>query len=134
METAQITVFVLAAVNLITLGAAVFLGLRVRRLERQVVKPAATRVPNPQPPARREKFAVSLQNASLKGLLAGGTGDRDVPEKYQYATALAERGLEAEEIATILHLPKHEAEQVVGLARLAKGRGESLPGQNALRR
>lgn len=43
------------------------------------------------------------------------------PERYQFVRSMANNGLDAEEIATILSISTHEAEQLVNLSKLADG-------------
>ena len=45
----------------------------------------------------------------------------NVPERYHYVRSLAEKGMEASEIAAILSISTREAEQLVNLSRLASG-------------
>lgn len=42
------------------------------------------------------------------------------PEKYKYAQSLAEKGMSAEEIGSILTMSPHEATQLISLTRLAQ--------------
>ena len=44
------------------------------------------------------------------------------PERYRYVHRLAENGLDAEQVASVLAISSHEARQLVSLARLAAGR------------
>jgi len=46
----------------------------------------------------------------------------EVPEKYRHVAQLERSGLGADEIAEILDVSKDEAEQMLSLARLSKGR------------
>lgn len=41
------------------------------------------------------------------------------PEKYQYIISLTQKGMKAEEIASILSISEHEARQLVSLARIS---------------
>jgi hypothetical protein len=41
------------------------------------------------------------------------------PERYRYVHSLAESGMSSQEIATVLSISIHEAEQLVNLSRLA---------------
>lgn len=41
------------------------------------------------------------------------------PEKYQYIISLTQKGMQAEEIATILSISEHEARQLVSLAKIS---------------
>lgn len=41
------------------------------------------------------------------------------PEKYQYIYALTEKGMDADEIASVLSISRHEATQLVTLAQIA---------------
>lgn len=45
----------------------------------------------------------------------------NTPERYNYIHSLAEKGLSAEEIASILTISTHEARQLVSLAKIAQG-------------
>ncbi|MDJ0622683.1 MAG: hypothetical protein QNJ17_06940 [Desulfocapsaceae bacterium] len=42
------------------------------------------------------------------------------PEKYQYVHSLAQKGINASDIATILTISPHEADQLVNLANLSR--------------
>lgn len=58
-----------------------------------------------------------------------GLGRSGAPERYLYVRSLAQNGMEAKEIATILSISTHEAEQLVNLSRLAQpptASGDSL--------
>ena len=46
---------------------------------------------------------------------AGGS----VPEKYRYIHSLTEKGMSSEEIASVLTISKHEADQLVSLSKLS---------------
>ncbi|MDK9707964.1 MAG: hypothetical protein OEL83_13020 [Desulforhopalus sp.] len=46
---------------------------------------------------------------------------RNTPERYSYIHSLAEKGLSVEEIAQVLTISTHEANQVMTLAKIAQG-------------
>ncbi len=58
-----------------------------------------------------QKPRTSVQTTSKKNL---------VPEKYLYAQSLAEKGMSAEEIGSILTMSPHEADQLISLSRIAQ--------------
>lgn len=62
------------------------------------------------------QLTTRLQTArgSVKGL-----GQCTTPEKYQYIYTLTEKGMNADEIASVLSISRHEATQLVSLARIA---------------
>lgn len=43
----------------------------------------------------------------------------NTPEKYQYIISLTQKGMKAEEIASILSISEHEARQLVSLAKIS---------------
>lgn len=67
-------------------------------------------------------FGDSLLQASLKQRLQTGADWRPPPEKYGYAAALADQGMDAEGIAAVLQFPIEAAQQIVTLKRAARGR------------
>jgi hypothetical protein len=46
---------------------------------------------------------------------------RNSPERYTFIHSLAEKGLSADEIASILTISTHEARQLVALSKIAQG-------------
>lgn len=71
-------------------------------------------------------FQDDLQNAELtmklqQPRLSAQYGNRSTttPERYLYVRSLAEKGMSAEEIASILKISIHEAQQLVNLSKLA---------------
>ena len=65
-------------------------------------------------------FSARLQQAEISGRLQTGVVHRGVPDKYRYATALAEQGLATADIAQALHMAPQEVEQAARLAQMAR--------------
>ncbi len=56
---------------------------------------------------------LQTQRVSLQGQEKTTT-----PEKYQYILSLTEKGMDADDISSLLSISRHEAEQLVNLAQL----------------
>ncbi len=112
---------------LLTIGCSLVLALRVRRLKRdlnccrtalrqretaETIEPATEKKP-------ATDFSGSLLQATLKQRLQNGPDWRQPPEKYRYAAALAEQGMDAHGIAAVLRFPLEEAQQLIALKRAA---------------
>ncbi len=85
----------------------------------EAAKPGAEKIvpkAKPQP----ADFNDSLHQATLKQRLEKGPDWRQPPEKYRYAAALADQGMDAEGIATVLQFPIEAAEQIIALKRAAQ--------------
>ncbi len=63
------------------------------------------------------ELTTKLQKPRLNGSSydAGGSA----PEKYRYIHSLTEKGMSSEEIASVLTISEHEADQLVSLSKLA---------------
>lgn len=73
------------------------------------------------------KFQNSLQVAELSTQLQAPRTSAQTtpkksfaPEKYKYAQSLAEKGMSAEEIGSILTMSSHETNQLISLSRIAQ--------------
>ncbi|WP_143165910.1 hypothetical protein [Desulfofustis glycolicus] len=71
-------------------------------------------------------FAADLNQAELTTKLQyprlrdyGAIAERTAPERYRYAHRLSQNGMEAEQIASMLTISQHEAQQLVHLSRLS---------------
>lgn len=111
---------------LITSGCSLALALQMRRLKKTLASSRAelTKRATVESNESKEKkatadFSDSLMQASLKQRLQNAPDWRQPPEKYRYAAALAEQGMDAEGIAAVLHFPLEEAEQLIALKRAA---------------
>jgi ATP/maltotriose-dependent transcriptional regulator MalT len=71
-----------------------------------------------------KEFQDSLDQAEIttrlqKSRLSMQEQDMPAPERYRYVHSLAASGMSSQEIASVLSISIHEAEQLVNLARLA---------------
>ncbi len=70
-------------------------------------------------------FTADLNQAALAArfqprlLDHGAIAERTAPERYRYAQRLSEEGMEADQLASLLALSRHEAEQLVRLSRIS---------------
>lgn len=78
---------------------------------------------------RVKEFQNSLGEAELTTRLQqsrmnaeDGNSSGTTPEKYRYIRSLHEKGMDAEEIASILGISSQEADQLVALAEIARDR------------
>ncbi|MEZ4483715.1 MAG: hypothetical protein R2864_03685 [Syntrophotaleaceae bacterium] len=141
MMSVPLTQTLLLGSALLTTGCSLVLALRVRRLKRQLgccrtelrqreaaetVEPEIRKTPAPD-------FSGSLQQATLKQRLLNGPDWRQPLEKYRYASALAEQGMDASGIAAVLQFPLEEAQQLIALKRAAQAQqnrtGTEKPGK-----
>ncbi len=67
-----------------------------------------------------DQFAATLEQADIRHRLRQGSASGPVPERYRFASTLAQRGLSAGEIAQILKIPTGETEQLLKLARMTQ--------------
>lgn len=113
---------------LLTTGCSLVLALRVRRLKSKLnccrtelsqLKTAETGEPVTEAKPATD-FSGSLLQATLKQRLQDGPDWRQPPEKYRYAAALAEQGMDASGIAKVLQFPLEEAQQLIALKRAAQ--------------
>ncbi|MEZ4598780.1 MAG: hypothetical protein R2940_03205 [Syntrophotaleaceae bacterium] len=96
--------------------------LQIRKLRRTLQKDSQDRAGGEKAQTRQGEFQSSLLEATLKSRLESSSNWRRTPEKYRYASALAEQGANAERIAELLQLPLAEVQQLIAL-RKAKGGG-----------
>lgn len=87
-------------------------------LERVEVLEARVSAPAGEP---RRVFVANLEEAQVKARLEVSGGQ--APEKYRYVASMAARGMSPSEIAEVLKISPREAEQLVSLARVARGGG-----------
>ena len=82
---------------------------RINRLEDHQMRP---HVPQEMPRASipQEDLVSRLQSAPRSG---------DAPNRYRHVASLAQQGMDAEQIAEILHISTAEASQLMSLSRLA---------------
>lgn len=66
------------------------------------------------------ELTTKLQQPRLGGVSTSARQHHS-PEKYGFIHSLAERGMSAEEIASILAISAHEARQLLTLAKIGKG-------------
>ncbi|OEU52298.1 MAG: hypothetical protein BA871_02135 [Desulfuromonadales bacterium C00003096] len=117
--------------TLITTGCSLALALQLRRTKKNLTQCRAelTRIASasapdvttePQEKPRTADFNDSLLHATLKQRLQKGPEWRQTPEKYRYAAALADQGMNAEGIAAVLQFPIEAAQQLIALKRAAQ--------------
>ena len=80
----------------------------------------ATESAEAQTKSRAADFNNSLLHATLKQRLHNGPEVRQTPEKYRYASALADQGMDAKSIAAVLQFPIEAARQLIALKRAAQ--------------
>lgn len=68
---------------------------------------------------REAELTTKLQKPRLDSLNQGA--DSSAPDKYRYFQTLAQKDMSVEEIASILSISTHEAEQLISLSKLAEG-------------
>ncbi len=113
---------------LVLAGALLWSLLRLRQLKTALRNCPAVPPPNPeQPPAAPPRpsgetgdFAESLQQAGLRQRLQSRPDWRQPPEKYRYAAALADQGMDAEKIAEVLQFPPEAAQQLIALKQAGR--------------
>ncbi|MBE0583502.1 MAG: hypothetical protein IH612_07010 [Desulfofustis sp.] len=126
-----LTALVLTVLLLITTAGLLWQQYRYRRLrthyrsvveERDQVLAATARHSGQEPTA----FAADLNQAELTTRFQyprprdyGAIAERTAPERYRYAHRLSRKGMEAEQIASLLTISRHEAQQLVHLSRLS---------------
>jgi hypothetical protein len=117
--------------TLITTSCSLALALQLRRVKKKLTQCRAelTRIASasasdesiePQKQAPTADFNDSLQQATLKQRLQKGPEWRQTPEKYRYAAALADQGMNAEGIAAVLQFPVEAVQQLIALKRAAQ--------------
>jgi len=118
----------------ITLGASIYYRRKAASLSRKLsvaLEKLATAHADLQNKDQRYKetveFQKNLSEAELTTRLQQprltaqhSLGRVSAPERYLYIRSLAQNGMNAKEIATILSISTQEAEQLVNLARLAQ--------------
>jgi DNA-binding NarL/FixJ family response regulator len=82
---------------------------RINRLEDHQMRLQPARE-MPRAPAAPDDLVSRLQNAPSTG---------DAPNRYRHVAALAQQGMDAGQIAEILHISEAEASQLMSLSRLA---------------
>ena len=90
---------------------------RLAGLERQI---AASRQQGPARSASGAPFAERLQQVDLRRHQQGGVRSERLVERYRLVGAMARRGLPAEEICGLLHIPRSETEQLLKLAQVGR--------------
>jgi hypothetical protein len=65
----------------------------------------------------RAEMATRFQYPRLRDY--GAIAERTAPERYRYAHRLSRNGMEADQIASLLTISRHEAQQLVHLSRLS---------------
>ncbi len=117
--------------TLIATGCSLALALQLRRMKKNLFLCRAeltsmasasppTEAAEPQEKPRPADFTDSLLQATLKQRLQKGPDWRQPPEKYRYAAALADQGMDAEGIAAVLQFPIEAAQQLIALKRAAQ--------------
>lgn len=117
--------------TLIATGCSLALALQLRRVKKKLsqcrteLSHLTSDQDSAQPLEPKEKpqhqdFTESLEQATLKHRLQKGPDRRQPPEKYRYAAALADQGMDAEGIATVLQFPIEAAQQLIALKRAAQ--------------
>ncbi len=117
--------------TLITAACSLALALQLRRIKTKLTQcrteltriasaSAPDEITEPQEKPRTPDFNDSLLQATLKQRLQNGPEWRQPPEKYGYAAALADQGMDAEGIAAVLQFPIEAAQQLIALKRAAQ--------------
>ncbi len=133
MTLSALPLILLLVSILILVACLLALILQLRRLKKELHRclaekalgaPKAASAPPETADSRGPavNFDDSLMQASLKQRLQTGADWRPPPEKYGYAAALADQGMDAEGIAAVLQFPLEAAQQIVTLKRAARGR------------
>jgi len=112
---------------LLTSGCSLALALQKRRLKKELTccraeltRKADVEESNSEPQQPAVEFSDSLLQATLMQRLQNGSERRQPPDKYRYAAALAEQGMDAKGIASVLQFPLEEAIQLIALKRAAQ--------------
>ncbi|MDR3630073.1 MAG: hypothetical protein P4L42_07040 [Desulfocapsaceae bacterium] len=71
------------------------------------------------------ELTTRLQKSRLSA--QGHTHSMSPPERYRYVHSLAANGMSSQEIASVLSISIHEADQLVNLSRLAQTRLSQVP-------
>ena len=96
--------------------------LTINRISPSQKEPAA----EPQAPQEAEDrggdFAREYREAEIRASLQTAGATRTSPtEKYKYVACMADKGLDADDLAHSFGISSYEAEQLVNLSRLANG-------------
>lgn len=128
-----LTIGILTSLLLATGGGLLWQFYRYRKLHSAYRSVLAEQDQSETGPSRRTghvhssaTFAADLNQAELTTKLQyprlrdyGAIAERTAPERYRYAHRLSQNGMEAEQIASMLTISHHEAEQLVHLSRLS---------------
>lgn len=68
----------------------------------------------------QEMPRASMPQEDLVSRLQSAPRSGDAPNRYRHVASLAQQGMEAEQIAEILHISVSEASQLMSLSRLAQ--------------
>jgi len=116
---------------LIATGCSLTLALQLRRVKKKLSQcraelthltsdPDPAKIIEPREKPRSKNFTESLEQATLRQRLEKGPDWRQTPEKYRYAAALADQGMDAAGIAMVLQFPVEAAQQLIALKRAAQ--------------
>ena len=121
---------ILAVLCLFTLGSVFLCGLslllyfhgssRMKELQKEL-EALSRRVQSVEHISSKRENKKTLNEAALKSRYEKITATKTIPEKYRHIAQLEKSGIGAKEIADILDVSQNEAEQMISLARLAKG-------------
>ncbi len=64
------------------------------------------------------ELTTNFQKPRLNGQNSAKSGSP--PEKYRYLQSLAQKGMPADEIASVLAISTHEAQQLITLSKIAR--------------
>jgi anion-transporting ArsA/GET3 family ATPase len=121
--------------TLIATGCSLILTLQLRRMKKRLFQcrtelthmtsdadstDGRAETTEPQEKPQTADFMDSLLQATLKQRLQKGPEWRQPPEKYRYAAALADQGMDAKGIAAVLQFPIEAAQQLIALKRAAQ--------------
>ncbi|MFO7831294.1 MAG: hypothetical protein R6V18_04860 [Desulfuromonadaceae bacterium] len=84
---------------------------RINRLEDHQMRSHAPPQEMPRAEVPQEDLVSRLQSAPRSG---------DAPNRYRHVASLAQQGMDAEQIAEILHISTAEASQLMSLSRIAQ--------------
>jgi len=95
-----------------------FTALDCAAAELEKLRQTQQRFQNFKTNLNQAELATKIQQPRLE--LSRKNGELRTPERYQYIHSLAEKGINASDIASILTISNQEADQLVALANLSR--------------
>ncbi len=131
MTLITIQPILLLVITLMATVCSLTLALQLRRLKKSLARcraeltrmTAVSALDETTEPAEKSPsttFSESLEQASLKQRLEKRPNWRQPPEKYRYAAALVDQGMDAAGIAAVLQFPIEAVQQLIALKRAAQ--------------